>query len=276
MIGLRFCLPALAIAIAAAVLPVHAAEPAGTADASLCTASRSTPIPIEIFPSLARLTEVELAAFALPFALMARDVRELADNGALVYGYQRGPNSPELFQAIDPPARVAAGVAGFFGGTFIHCASGTVVAVYRSTSPYDPRDWFAGIARNAGGGYSDLALRFFDAVAAHFPGRPIIAVGHSSGGGLASYVAGQRDAASVVFSGTRSRAALTNPGRRQLVVIVAGDPIADPLEAAARRGGEPQPGLNGVVLRLTPEEDYNGWQRHWIATALSELERVIE
>ncbi|MGD9739252.1 MAG: hypothetical protein AB7O56_14075 [Bauldia sp.] len=267
---------AFVVVIVAAAMPARAADPPRAAGTALCAPIGMAASPLPTFSRLATLDDRALAMFALPFARMAMNVRELADNDVRADGYQRGPNSPELFQAFDPPARLAAGLAGFFGGTFVHCASGTIVAVYRSTSPYDPRDWFAGIARYTGGGYSDLALRFFDAVAARFPGHPIVVVGHSSGGGLASYVAGQRSAPSVVFNGTRSDAAVTNPGGAQLAIIIAGDPIADPVEASARRDGAPQPALNGTVLRLTPVEDYNGWVRHWIATVISELERLIE
>src|SRR5690349_11458786 len=60
--------------------------------------------PVSVLGSLRTLDESELAAFALPFALMARDSKSPSANRAQEFGYSRGANSPALFAASDPAA----------------------------------------------------------------------------------------------------------------------------------------------------------------------------
>lgn len=222
------------------------------------------------FPT-ASWPESEQARFVLPYALMARDVRGVDDDNLGPYGFRRSLDSNQLFAADDRGALARAGVTGFYGATFFDCTERSLVIVIRSTSPYDPRDLILGIFRQMSGGESELALRFFDAVAARFPGYRITVTGHSSAGGPASYLGAQRGVRSVVFNGTRSDAAVTNSGAIQFLTIVNGDPISDPLEASRRHGGVVVPALSGATLRIEPPMDYSGWKRHWISTVIDGL-----
>lgn len=92
-----------------------------------------------------------------------------------------------------------------------------------------------------------------------------IVIGHSAGGGLASWVAAEAGAASVTFNAAAPmREALQNDGARQVNVIVAGDRWGDP---DARADDTPLP---GVTLYLPPAPP--GLNSHPMTTVLAILE----
>lgn len=211
----------------------------------------------------------DIALFARPYAELPLYV----DGEANPPGFTRGIDSVQLF-TNDPSATHYAALAGFNAETFIHCSARMVVVVFDNTNPKDPRDLFAGTLRQMIGGWSRLAVQVLDMVAAAYPGYALITVGHSSGGGLASYAAGQRGLPSLVFNPSRTRAADTNPGTEQIVVFVHHDPIADPHELGLRPFRGPRE-LNGRTLRVEVEVEQPLLELHDMETVIEGLDALI-
>lgn len=154
-------------------------------------------------------------------------------------------------------------LADFRAAAFVNEADGTVVVAILGTR-VTLRGVFAILRRRIFGGSSRLAIGFVTRVRAAFPGRDVIVVGHSSGGGIASHTAAVLDLPSITFNGARTRAALVNDGARQLNVIVRGDFWGDPGILPGR--------LRGRTLWLdadgVPRRD-----RHSLTTIVHGLER---
>jgi pimeloyl-ACP methyl ester carboxylesterase len=214
-------------------------------------------------------TARDLAALALPFARLPLFV-----HGGAPPGFHRGIGWRPLLAAVDPPAATFADFSGFGAAIFIPCSGAGVVVVFDSTTLHDPRDLVAGTLRQVFGGWAPFSLRFLDAVVTAYPGVPILVVGHSSGGALASYAAGQRGLPSIAFNPSRTIAATTNPGTNQLVVIVEGDLIADP-NVISFRVFRPPRQLSGATLWLDVEVPRPLLDLHDIETVITGLEALL-
>ncbi|MGD9740700.1 MAG: hypothetical protein AB7U48_15035 [Bauldia sp.] len=234
-------------------------------------ADETCPVPAigATLPLTQASTPHDLAAFALPFARLPLSVLSGAPPG-----FGRGIAWRPLLEALDPPAAAFAVLSGFGAGIFLPCSGAGVVVVFDSTTLRDPRDLVAGTLRQLFGGWAPLSLRFLDAVAVAYPGRPILVVGHSSGGALASYAAGRRGLPSIVFNPSRTIAATTNPGTNQLVVIVEDDPIADP-DVISLRIFRPPRQVLGNTLRLDVEVARPFLDLHDIETVITGLEALL-
>lgn len=211
-----------------------------------------------------------LAALALPYARLVHFVRAPGEPP----GFRRGIDWRVLLEALDPLAARFAVASGFGAAVFLPCSAASVVVVFDATMLRDPRDLAAGTLRQLFGGWSPLALRFVDAVATAYPGQAIVLVGHSSAGALASYAAGRRGLPSIVFNPSRTLAATTNSGAQQLVVIVSGDPIADPTALDLRIFRPPRQ-LNGMTLWLDVEVARPLLDLHDIETVIAGLEALL-
>jgi hypothetical protein len=222
----------------------------------------------------------EIAAFVMPYALMAQDANSARDDNLGSYGFYRGPNSNEILMGID---QLHADVVGFYATTFIHCSAHAVVIVYRSLSNFDVRDYVVGLVRQIVGGESTMPLIFFDRVKALYPGYAIMVVGHSSGGGLASYVGAVEHVPSIAFNPVLFDAALLNPGDQQLVIRITGDIYSDPAAGPApailrpvQNFLTPPRDIRGQILRIEPQGTYPRiWQLHWISVIIDELNRIM-
>ncbi len=216
----------------------------------------------------------------MPFALMAQDASSRRDDELGPYGYYRGPNSNEILTGID---QIHADVVGFFAATFIHCRSHSIVIAYRSLSDFDVRDYIAGLVRQIAGGESTIPLILFERVQALYPDYAITVVGHSAGGGIASYVGAIEDVPAITFNPVLTDAALLNPGDKQLVVRVNGDLYSDP-EAAPAPGllGVPQRFLSntsdikGLLFRIDPVTTLRHiWELHYISVIIDALNDIM-
>lgn len=225
-------------------------------------------------------SRADIAAFAMPYALMAEDSNRRHRDRLGPYGFYRGPNSNQILTGVD---QLHADAVGFFATTYIHCTANAVVIVFRSLSNLDPRDYVAGYVRQVGGGETQLPLTFFDEVRERYPGYAIMVVGHSSGGGLASYVGALKHVPSVAFNPVLFEGALLNSGEQQLVVRVTGDIYSDPSAAAQERLlGLTQDFLigdtdiRGQIFRLDPPEHYRRvWELHYISVIIDALDRLM-
>jgi hypothetical protein len=94
------------------------------------------------------------------------------------------------------------------------------------------------LRRRIFGGASATALAFVDLVRKAHPDEALTVIGHSSGGGTASFLGAVLGLSSITFNGARTRAALRNDGAHQLNVIVRGDFWGDPAVLPGRLAGK--------------------------------------
>ena len=229
---------------------------------------------LEVLPINAASSDRDLALFALPYGDLVSYVR-LADlRQSDPPGFARGPDADMLLAALDPGAKAFATLAGLQVATFIHCSAPAIVIVFDATDPADPRDLLVGLMRQILGGWSPFSLRFVDAVSIAFPSFHISIVGHSSGGGLASYAAGARNLPSITFNASRTIAATTNDGSKQLNVIVLNDPIADPNALSLRPIRGPR-ALAGINLWLDVEVERPLLELHDLSTIMTGLGQLL-
>ena len=159
-------------------------------------------------------------------ARLASAYLEFAYSDSSPPGFYLGPNSADLF---DIGSKILASITGFRATTFINCMShALVISIDHINVLEDPGDAIGGILRLFTRGNSILALRFTEFVMTNYPDYYITVVGHSAGGGIASYAAGLYGLPSITYNSARTPAARTNDGAQQLNVIVRGDWIADP------------------------------------------------
>lgn len=186
----------------------------GSAYAGCFQPAETTPIYSRI-PLRASDGARETAELVLPYLRMIDSV----DGSGVPSGWQTGPTSLEL----GIPA-----ATGFRAFTFVACSTPNVVVVIDHIQPWDtPEDLIAGIYRRLHEGHGLYAPRMVEMVIDLYPNRSIMVIGHSGGAGQASWVAGMFDLPSIVFNPSRTSASRSNPGDRQIVVTVAGDPIAN-------------------------------------------------
>lgn len=253
-------------------------------DRPLCTdpAPQAAGAVHDQLPVGAGSSRASLARFALPYAYMAADAEDRSSDSLAAFGFVRGPNSAEVFAAEQPALLLAEGVAGFHATTFFHCTESVIVIVFGSVATLDLRDWLVSAVRQTATGEAPLALSFYDLVQARYPGHDIMVVGHSAAGGVASYVAAVRSVPSVLFNPARNDASFLNSGDEQLIVLITGDALADPLAEPtavmaipAAFAGDDRP-LAGTELRIDPVGDYSfQFRLHQIDVVISELEALL-
>lgn len=200
----------------------------GTSAQASCPPTNVTPIYGEI-PLRASDGPRETARLVEPYLRMVQSL----DGSEVPSGWQRGPTSQDL----GIPA-----TTGFRAYTFVACATPTVVVVIDHIDPSKVDDLLAGVYRRSNGGRGLYAPQMVEMVMDLYPGHWVTVVGHSGGGGQTSWVAGLFGLPSITFNAPRTDASLSNPGTRQINVVVAGDPIAN-------RGGDDR-AIPGRTLTL--------------------------
>lgn len=279
---MRFGVRPVAIVAPIAMALALAVSPAGAIDTPLtCPAGVTPDSPIRgHLPVDASFSDEQLARFALPYARMIHDAERSWRYTLEPFGFIRGEDSRAVLPYVGGGAVARAAVTGFYATTYFHCREKALVVVYRSFDFYDIRDYFSSLDRQLGDGESQVALDFFDAIRARYPDYDISIAGHSAAGGLASYVAAERNVPSVLFNPARNDAALRNDGSDQLIVVIEGDAISDP-NATAPPGivalVEPltdrDEALKGTYLVIDPvQEPVIPLQLHWSGFLLTELE----
>lgn len=259
-----------------------ATVPAFAIDAECAAQLQSDPPIRDTLPISPNASDQVLARFALPYALMISDAERPFRDSLGPYGFTRGVDSKEVFLGLGEGDRLKSAVTGFYATTYLHCSGDALVIVFRSVSAYDLRDYVTALDRQLGDGVSSLALSFIDAIRARYPDHHFAVAGHSAAGGVASFVGAARSVPSVVFDATRNDAALTNDGRNQLVVYVAGDVLSDPdATATPSLVGLVEPltdrdqALRGITLRIEPiAEPLFPLQLHWSGFLIRELEAL--
>lgn len=268
------------VAIAAA--PAHADQ----VDERVVCAPGVTPVaPIsDRLPVNQNFSDRDLARFALPYAQMISDATRRWRDNLEPYGFVRGEDSTAVFAEIGDGAMLSQIASGFYGTTFFHCREKAIVVAIRSVEFYDLRDFLGALDRQIASGEAEPALVFFDAIRARYPDYSISVTGHSSAGGIASWVGAVRSVPTVVFDATRTDASLSNDGRDQLAVRVAGDVLSDP-DATAPPGimrmveslTDREEVLSGTELEIEPvNEALFTLQLHWSGFLIRELELLAD
>lgn len=135
-------------------------------------------------------------------------------------------------------------LTGLTAGVF-HChESGETVIAIRGVRPWDPRNVASTIVRRRFG-YSKASLVFARSVQRKNAGFLTI-IGHSGGGGMASWLGYKLGVGTVTFNSGRTKSSLLNDGRRQFNVCVRGDFWGDPWRGLY---GMPLPGEYLVLDR---------------------------
>jgi len=117
-------------------------------------------------------------------------------------------------------------LTGLTAGVF-HCHnSGETVIAIRGVRPWDLRNVVSALVRRRFG-YSKTSLRFAQSIQRQDT-RIVTIIGHSGGGGLASWLGYKLDVPTVTFNSGRTRSSLLNDGHRQFNVCVRGDFWGDP------------------------------------------------
>lgn len=155
-------------------------------------------------------------------------------------------------------------LTGFDSGVFHHASSGETVIAIKGVRPWDIRD-LASVPVRRTLGYPRSTLGIVERIVARH-GPQVTLIGHSGGGGIASWLGQQLGLPSITFNAGRTRAALRNDGSKQLNVCIRGD-----------IWGDPEHGLYGMrlpgdYLFLDPPP---GWRaRHMMGTVIRALEAV--
>lgn len=199
--------------------------------------------------------EAVLAARALPFARLLLTLE--MPGAAIPAGWARAFDR-SAFGAV---RRLAAVLGDFMPVAFVDDGARRVAVAFPGTR-VNLRGVVAVLRRRIFGGASGLALAFVALARAKYPGAEVIVVGHSSGGGTASFAGAVLALPSLTFNGARTRAALRNDGARQLNVIVRGDFWGDPAILPGRLAGE--------TLWL-PGEGLDSRQRHSLSAVVDGL-----
>ncbi len=126
-------------------------------------------------------------------------------------------------------------LTGFNAGVFRRKATGEIAVGIKGVQVWDLRDLIA-VPIKRTFGYPRSTLRYAKSVLERF-GPRVTFIGHSGGGGVASWLGHELGRPSVTFNSGRTRASLLNDGRRQVNVCVRGD-----------RWGDPWNGLYGMKL----------------------------
>ena len=105
-------------------------------------------------------------------------------------------------------------------------AEDKTVLAFRGVRVWNPRDLIGALIRRRCG-YTSISLRLARSVAQEF-GADLTIIGHSGGGGLASWLGGQLGVPSVTFNSGRTKWSLLNDGERQTNVCISGDFWGDP------------------------------------------------
>ena len=117
-------------------------------------------------------------------------------------------------------------LTGFYAGVFRQLSTGKIVVAVKGVRPWDPRDLVAvPIRRTLGYPRSTLGIAK-KTLGRWGPGATII--GHSGGGGVASWLGHKLGLPTVTFNSGRTKAALLNDGSQQINVCIRGDKWGDP------------------------------------------------
>lgn len=117
-------------------------------------------------------------------------------------------------------------LTGLTAGVFRSNNSGETVIAFRGVRPWDLRNLVSALVRRRFG-YSKASLHFAQIVQRQDAGTLTI-VGHSGGGGMASWLGYKLDVPTVTFNSGRTKWSLLNDGRQQFNVCVRGDFWGDP------------------------------------------------
>ncbi len=123
--------------------------------------------------------------------------------------------------------------------------SGERVIAIKGVEAWDPRDLVAVVIQRRFG-YRRSSLRLARKLLATTDSGASI-IGHSAGGGLASWLGHELGLPTVTFNSGRTRASLVNDGRRQTNVCIRGDGWGDPWRGFY---GMPLPGRYVVLDKL--------------------------
>lgn len=213
-------------------------------------------------PLSANASEAEKAALAAEYLQFSMAIEERPRTAPP--GYYRGPQTWHLFGPVELAVAL---YGGFHAVSFIHCTTNFLVVVIDNTSNLaDLRGIL--VRQLVTGGASPLARAFVQDLMEAYPGYYIAVVGHSAGGGIAAWLAGEFGLPSVILNGMRTRAAIAaNDGSEQLVVIVNGDPVGDP---RARDEGLAH---GGTYLYLPHDERF---RPHTLRALNAGLEQVLQ
>lgn len=200
----------------------------------------------------------DLAARALPFAALLATLE--TPGTPLPPGWRRAADR----RAFGRARWLAAVLGDFRPVVFLNDGEGRAAVAIPGTR-VNLRGILAVLRRRIFGGASQLAAAFVGLARRQFPGYALTVIGHSSGGGTASWLGGALGVATITFNGARTRAALRNGGSRQVNVIVRGDFWGDPTVLPGRLAGATL-WLDGTGL--------GGPERHAMATIVRRLESL--
>lgn len=154
-------------------------------------------------------------------------------------------------------------LTGFKAMVFRHGADGEVVVAIKGVRPWDIRDLVSVPIRRTIG-YPRSTLRFARRMLEQY-GSKLTIVGHSGGGGIASWLGAELGVPTVTFNSGRTKAALRNDGSRQINVFIRGDKWGDP-----ERGFYAMP-LKGETIVLDPPPGVRG--KHMMGPVVKALKR---
>lgn len=154
-------------------------------------------------------------------------------------------------------------LTGVNAAAFRHPGTGEVVVAIKGVNAWDIRDLiFIAVHRTIG--YGESAVQLVRKLIGETDSDVTI-IGHSAGGGLASWLGERLAVATVTFNAGRTRSSLANSGRRQVNVCIRGDRWGDPWRGFYRM---PLPGRY-VVLDRRP----GSGNRHLMPAVVTALER---
>jgi pimeloyl-ACP methyl ester carboxylesterase len=153
-------------------------------------------------------------------------------------------------------------LTGLNAGVFRRTDGSETVIAIKGVRPWDPRDLTA-MALRRHFGYPRSTLKFAESTMRKW-GPPITIVGHSGGGGVASWLGHKLGVPTATFNSGRTRAALLNDGTLQTNVCIRGD-----------KWGDPWNGLYGMKLPgryLVLDPPPNIRNRHFMRAIIAALE----